>query len=233
LARIGQTADEEKTMRLFGFVVLAVGGIVLLYLCASPFWMAAVAALGLLGAGWILGVGIWPPLGRFELQLRSPDRAVQLRALAKLETMLETEYEHPLGYLRAMLERAGQDEDAEVRAEAARLLKRLEVSEPLPEHPYEPVGGPQIVEAKPPLDPETMVAEILETHSGKAAIAPLIGVLHSDDPEACRRAVDALVEIGDPAIPALELAQQDANPDVRVDVERALHLIHGEPPLET
>ena len=59
----------------------------------------------------------------------------------------------------------------------------------------------------------------------------LIARLRSDDPAECRRAWQALVDLGTAAVPALEAVLADADPDVRVDVERALRAIRGEPVL--
>lgn len=219
-------------MKLFTFILLVLAGAVLLWNAGSPLWLAAFGALAWFLAGWVLRSGLWPPLGRFDLRLQSPEKTVQLGALADLGAILESEYEDPLQYLRGILLRTQRDEDKEVRDAASKLLARLDHASPPPEHPYEPVG-PQIEEegiGEVPI--EKRVEWIRETFSGTVAVPHLLEVLRSDDPEVCRDAVDVLVEIGEPALPALEQALEDPDPDVHVDVERAIRLIRGEPPTE-
>jgi hypothetical protein len=55
-------------------------------------------------------------------------------------------------------------------------------------------------------------------------------VLREGEPGPCRRAIDDLVEIGEPALPALKAAATEGDPDLAVDAQRAIRLIRGDSP---
>ena len=58
-----------------------------------------------------------------------------------------------------------------------------------------------------------------------AEIERLVGVLMAGEPTPCRQAIDRLVEIGAPAVPALEQVASGDDVDARIDAERALNFI--------
>lgn len=59
-------------------------------------------------------------------------------------------------------------------------------------------------------------------------VEALLDVLRAGEPNACHRAVEDLVRHGADALPALEAAIRDGDPDLRVDAARALALIRAE-----
>jgi hypothetical protein len=89
--------------------------------------------------------------------------------------------------------------------------------------------GPPAGEGPPP-DP----GRAWETVDVAAAPAPdadaLIRVLRGGQPGPCREAVARLVEMGEAALPALEAALREDDPDLRFDVRRAIRQIRGELP---
>jgi len=52
-----------------------------------------------------------------------------------------------------------------------------------------------------------------------------IAVLRGGDPDACEEAVDALSDMGPPILPRLKALLDDDNPDLVVDVKKAIKLI--------
>jgi hypothetical protein len=59
-------------------------------------------------------------------------------------------------------------------------------------------------------------------------VEALIDALRSGDPDVCHRAVEELVRHGTDAVPALEAAIAEGDPDLKVDAARALAIIRGE-----
>jgi hypothetical protein len=114
-------------------------------------------------------------------------------------------------------------------------------SEPaVPPDPFEAPAAPAPDEpATEPVDERTieeeMEKEAVEApEEGELVPAPpppdvdtLIRRIRSGDPAACRSAIDALCAYGEAALPALERALADPDPDVRIDVQKAIERIRA------
>jgi hypothetical protein len=95
------------------------------------------------------------------------------------------------------------------------------------------IGGDGVepLRAIPADSTEWMEGEELETEGELERplrpVTELVDVLHTGDAIVCAEAVEELVRHGPAAVPALERALDDPDPDVRVDVSKALAAIRA------
>ena len=102
----------------------------------------------------------------------------------------------------------------------------------LKEPPEEPEDEDELFVEDPPAD---YLPEGTEEYEGpppdaEAHVAELIEVLREGEPTPCRIAVEELVDIGAPALPALEAALEEGDPDLAIDARRAIERIRDRPP---
>jgi hypothetical protein len=89
-----------------------------------------------------------------------------------------------------------------------------------------------VLPAIPPDSTEWQEGERLEGRDVEEkrlrSVPELIDALHTGDPGVCDAAIAELTRHGEAAVPALEQALGDEDPDVRIDARRALRAIRGE-----
>jgi hypothetical protein len=109
---------------------------------------------------------------------------------------------------------------------------------PAPEIQDVPAAAPEsdepVLPAIPRSSTEWMEGDELEGADGPPdeplrPIADLVADLHTGVPSVCDAAIRELTRHGEAAVPALERALADEDPDVRVDAARALAAIRGGP----
>lgn len=84
---------------------------------------------------------------------------------------------------------------------------------------FQSTAGPTVETA-----PRTFEARTRDLH-GDVNLDALVKVLREGDPRQCTKAIQAFVEVGAPAIPALEQLLEDEDPDVRIDAAKAIERI--------
>ncbi len=86
---------------------------------------------------------------------------------------------------------------------------------------FQSAAGPSLSAA--PASFETRTRDL----HGEVNLDALVKVLREGDPRQCTKAVQAFVEVGESAIPALEQLLEDEDPDVRIDAAKAIELIRA------
>jgi len=185
----------------------------------------------LLALGAVLAALLRPNVPRAAADVACESETDRARGMQALAYLIEEEHGPGLREAVALLRQARGSQHEDVRKRARELHDRLPpawrtgdeaAADPSPSWRDEEQGV--LPSALAPADPR--VEDALPTPEPDGVEA-WIDVLREGQPERCREARARLAEIGDAAIPALEAAAAEGDPDLTIDARETLRRIRG------